>query len=92
MKLPKLTKRRAITAVCILIATGLITGGVLWYRHDQTVRAQAAAAEEAKKQQVINEKAQICYQQKQKERADMLGKVTYDQLYDGNSCYTQAAQ
>ena len=65
---------------------GLVTGGLLIYQGKKNADEQAAAVIEQQKVDKQNAVAQVCYAQKMKEKASMLGKITYDQLYDGNSC------
>ena len=47
--------------------------------------SQVAAREQAEFK-ISSERANACRQQKANENAHLIGKVTYDELYDGDSC------
>lgn len=58
--------------------------------HMYTTQAAATQkAEETKQQQLLRQKsiaADKCRQQKASQKAELIGKVTYDELYDKNEC------
>lgn len=85
----KATRKQLILAAIAVVVLGVaIAAGVL-YQQKRLVDAQAAAKAESDRVEKVNAAAQLCYQQKTKQKQSMLGKVTYDQLYDGDSCLTK---
>ena len=83
------TKKQTVVALSILMVIGLITGGLVMYQNKKIADQQAAERAEQARLDKRNAAAQICYKQKIKEKASMLGKITYDQLYDGDACLQQ---
>lgn len=79
-------KKQLLTAGLAFVFIGLAATGGLFYQHQQTVKAQAAAKAEAIRAEKANAAAQVCYQQKTDQKQKMLGKITFDQLYDGDAC------
>ncbi len=83
------SKKQTIVVLSSLLVIGLVTVGLVVYQNKKVADEQAAAVVEQQKVDRQNAAAQVCYAQKMKEKASMLGKITYDQLYDGNSCLQQ---
>lgn len=80
------TRRQIIVTACLIIlAAGGVTGGYFYQEH-RKAQAYAAAKAEAERAAKANAVAQECYQKKTTEKSSMLGKITFDQLYDGDSC------
>lgn len=80
------TKKHFAVAVVAVLVIGGGTYGLNFYQARQYAEQQAAVRAEAKRVEVANAKAQQCYKQKTEEKAAMLGKITFDQLYDGDAC------
>lgn len=80
------SKKQAVIALSSLLVVSLVTAGLVIYHNKQVADEQNAALIEQQRVDKQNASAQVCYKQKLKEKASMLGKITYDQLYDGNSC------
>lgn len=80
------TKKQTVVALIALLVVGLVSGGLVMYQNKKVADENAAAVAEQQKVEKQNAAAQVCYKQKLKEKASMLGKITYDQLYDGNAC------
>ena len=76
-----------VIGVVVFITSGVVGG----YFYQQKIAAdeRAAAQAAAQKAEKANAVAQQCYRQKTAEKTDMLGKITFDQLYDGDACTTQ---
>lgn len=73
-----------LIAVAIVGIAG-ITGSQL-YMANAAKTERAAAAELQKQLQAQSAAADACRQQKVQQKADQLGKITYDELYDYDSC------
>lgn len=82
----RLTRKQAVIAACSVIVLGLATVGGIMYQQKRSADAQAAAKAEAARAQQLNASAQECYKSKLAEKQAMLGKITFDQLYDGDTC------
>lgn len=74
-----------IGAACVV----LVVSGVGYYFYEQEQSKQRAIAEEARleREQEIEKRANECRKQKAIEKADQIGLLTYDQLYDYDECY-----
>lgn len=76
----------------VIIASGvallLFGGGFGWHMYNNKLIAdeKAALKAEALRVEKQNALAQECYKQKTTEKTAMLGKITFDQLYDGDEC------
>lgn len=68
----------------LLIAAGLVCNSI--YQTQRAATAESAAKAANERQVKLDAAAQECYKRKTAEKQKMLGKVTYDQLYDGDSC------
>ena len=79
-------KTYALTGVMLLIVTLIGIGGSRIY----LVQVAAAQKIEIEKQQKIAEfnskEADACRRKKTEEKAELVGKVTFDELYDYNEC------
>lgn len=82
------SRPRRTAAVCILLIAVLAlgAGGVQYYQAKALASQKAAAAIQQQKITAKSLAAEACRQEKAKQKADQLGKITYDQLYDGNEC------
>lgn len=79
-------KTSALLAVGVLALCALAAGGAHFYSIT-TAAAEKAAAEKRyaiEKQESLA--ADACRRKKLEEKADLLGKVTFDELYDNNEC------
>lgn len=74
----------ATTCAVVLVIAGVFGNSV--YQAQRVAAEKAAAKAAYEKQAKINAAAQECYKQKTAQKRQMLGKVTFDQLYDGDSC------
>lgn len=80
------TKKQLIVTACsVLLMTG---AGFGWNAYNNKLIAdeKAAIKAEALRVEKQNALAQECYKQKTTEKTAMLGKITFDQLYDGDAC------
>lgn len=82
------TRKQLIITAITLLVVGLATAGAIMYQQKRLADEKAAAAAEAARVEKANAAAQLCYQKKTAEKKSMLGKVTYDQLYDKDACTT----
>ena len=62
------------------------TAGYAYYQQQQAKERQAAAKVEEERARVASQKSDECRQQKVAAKADLIGKVTYDELYDYSVC------
>lgn len=83
------TKKQLVIAAIAVVVVGIIIAISIIVDQKRQADEKAAAAAEAARVEKVNAAAQVCYQKKMKEKAAMLDKITYDQLYDGDSCLTQ---
>jgi hypothetical protein len=83
------TKKQLIITAAAVVVIGIIAAVGIIVDQKKQADEKAAAATEAARIERVNAAAQVCYQKKMKEKAAMLDKITYDQLYDGDSCLTQ---
>lgn len=71
---------------------GVIAVGVIGFAGMQTYASQQAKAEQAEAtaqftlQKEKAAKADACRRAKLEQKSELIGKVTYDELYDGNEC------
>lgn len=82
------TRKQWTFAACTAVLAIAGSVGYSFYHASQVAAAKAAAKAAYDKQVKIEAAAQVCYKQKTVEKQKMLGKVTFDQLYDGDSCTT----
>jgi len=85
--LPTINRKLAVT-ICILLAVvgGIGFGGSQLYLAKVTASQEAAAVKERAAQQAKSRAADACRREKAKLKADQIGKVTYDELYDYDEC------
>ena len=83
------TKKQLVISAAALLVVGMITTVSVLLEQKRQADIQAAAAAEAARVEKENAAAQECYKQKVAEKADIMDKLTYDQLYDGDACLTQ---
>lgn len=82
----KLTRKQwALSAASVVLALGAVFGNTMYQSH-RAAAVKAAEIAEFRRVEKINATAQECYKKKTAEKQQMLGKVTFDQLYDGDSC------
>ena len=82
----RFTKRVAfILGGAVLLAGLAMTGVVIYQKQAAAVAAKAAEVKlEAERKEKAS--AMACRKQKLESKRELYGKVTYDELYDGNSC------
>ena len=82
----KPTKKQLVVVACSVLL--IIGAGFGWNAYSNKLIAdeKAAIKAEALRVEKQNAIAQECYKQKTTEKTDMLGKITFDQLYDGDAC------
>lgn len=80
------TKKQLAIATCAVLIVVGAGFGVNAYNNKRIADEQAAIKAEALRVEKQNAIAQECYKQKTTEKTAMLGKITFDQLYDGDSC------
>lgn len=80
------TRRQIMAMTGAALVVCLVVAGIVMYRQKQQADAATAAKAEAARVEKQSAAAQLCYQKKTTEKQNMLGKITYDQLYDGNAC------
>jgi len=79
-------KKAALVGSAIVIVVSLALTGTKLV-NDQVATAQSIQA--ATTQRVLKQKseaADACRRQKFEQKAELVGKVTYDEMYDGNAC------
>ena len=82
---PKVT---VLATIAVIFLGSLSFGGLQFYATQNTKAQKAQIAEQLKKEKVDSEKADACRRQKAQEKADQIGKVTFDELYDYGECDT----
>lgn len=82
----KPTKKQLVMAACSVLL--MFGAGFGWNAYNDKLIAdeKAAIKAEALRVEKKNAVAQKCYRQKTTEKTAMLGKITFDQLYDGDAC------
>lgn len=83
------SKKQLVIFAAALLVIGMVTTVSILLEQKRQADVQAAAAAETARVEKENAAAQECYKQKVAEKADIMDKLTYDQLYDGDSCLTQ---
>lgn len=80
------TKRMGVMMAGVGVVAIMAIIGVRFYQHQQAMAA--AKAEQVRFEAEKRERASAlaCRQQKLADRSELFGKVTYDELYDGNAC------
>lgn len=78
-------KQLAVAACSVLVLVGA-GFGLNAYNNKRIADEKAAIKAEALRVEKQNALAQECYKQKTTEKTAMLGKITFDQLYDGDAC------
>lgn len=74
------------------VLVGVIAVGVIGFAGMQTYASQQAKAKQAEQtaqftlQKEKAAKADACRRAKLEQKSELIGKVTYDELYDGNEC------
>ena len=85
----KPTKKQLVMAACSVLL--MFGAGFGWNAYNDKLIAdeKAAIKAEALRVEKKNAVAQECYRQKTTEKTAMLGKITFDQLYDGDACIAE---
>lgn len=86
VKLFRPTKKQALITAALLVLFIGAGFGLNAYNAKRIADQQAAVKAEAMRVEEQNATMQECYKKKTAEKTDMLGKITFDQLYDGNAC------
>lgn len=86
VKVFKPSRKQLITTCCAVVLAGAGIVGNSIYQTQRVAAAKAAAKAENERVERVNAAAQECYKKKTADKQQMLGKVTFDQLYDGDSC------
>ena len=79
--------RRTAAAGLVVVLVGAVGFGLMSAYQSQATTAQKAAV--IQQQNTIRSKsaaAEVCRRQKAEQKADLIGKVTYDELYDYDEC------
>lgn len=83
----KRNKRYAVAASIGLFVVVTVGVSVTQFYSNQTAASEKIATEkleaETRQKDIA---ADACRQKKAQDKADLIGKVTYDELYDGNEC------
>jgi hypothetical protein len=86
-QLPNISvKAMVLTAFAVVTLSGLGFGGSQFYFAQAAANEKAAALKEQKIAKEKSAAADACRRKKVEEKADQIGKLTYDQLYDNDSC------
>jgi hypothetical protein len=79
-------KLAASIVIGVLVVGALGFTGIQAYSAQQAETRQAEATEQFALQKEKAAEADACRRAKLEQKADLVGKVTYDELYDGNEC------
>lgn len=79
-------KLAASIVIGVLVVGALTFTGMQAYSAQQAEARQAEATEKFALQKEKAAEADACRRAKIEQKADLVGKVTYDELYDGNEC------
>lgn len=82
------TRKQWVAGACAMVLVVAGVAGSSIYQSQRAAAAVAAAKVEAERKVKVDAAAQECYKKKTAEKQKMLDRVTYDQLYDGDSCLT----
>lgn len=85
--LPAINPKLAI-GICagILLIGALGFNGIKFFSNQQAMAEKTAATAKQERLAEQSRAASECRQKKAAAKSDQIGKVTYDQLYDGDSC------
>lgn len=86
-RLPHVQRKVAIGVCAVLVLVSAVSvGGMHLYTSKQIADQKALAIIQQAKERSNNIAADACRQKKAAEKANLIGKVTYDELYDFNEC------
>ena len=80
------TRRVALVLGSIILLAGLATTGAFFYQKQAAATEAKAAQAKLETERKINAAAVACRKQKLDSKRELYGKITYDELYDGNAC------
>lgn len=86
-RLPALRPKFIALACIVVVAIG--TSGFMatqFYLSKVAAEQKAAAAKQQNEQKAKSIAAEACRQKKAEQKASLIGKVTYDELYDHDAC------
>jgi hypothetical protein len=87
LSLPPLNRKLlTISFIAVALVGTLGFGGSQFYLAKATAAQEAAAAKMQAAQQIKSRAADACRREKVRQKADLIGKVTYDELYDYDEC------
>ena len=76
----------ALTGMAILVVTAATFGGLQIYLGQVAASEKAATAERQDELEAKRVAADACRRQKLEEKADQIGTITYDELYNHGEC------
>lgn len=80
-------RKTVIIVGLVIIGVGVLGfGGASMYFGQVAVSQKAAAVKQQAKSEKKSVEADACRRAKAAQKADLIGKVTYDELYDGDEC------
>ncbi|QQS22130.1 hypothetical protein IPM09_01120 [Candidatus Saccharibacteria bacterium] len=80
------SRRQYIIATTILVFGLMSSGAYLYWRGEQDKASRAAERAQQERARQASIKSNECRKQKLAAKADQLGKITYDELYDYTVC------
>jgi hypothetical protein len=82
---------KIIAAVCVVIVGGSLLGfmGMQAYLSNISASQKVSAAVQQSKLKAKSIAIDACHRKKAAEKADQIGKITYDELYDHDECDKQ---
>ena len=75
-----------VTSASIVVVTLVVGGGYTLFHNYQVEQQKQAAAANAIRVEAAEAKSAECRAKKAEEKADQIGMITYDELYDYKSC------
>ena len=87
LRLPTLRKNTILAiGIALVIVLGVSAGGVRYYTAQAEANKKAALLQQQKDVKEKSSIADACRRKKAEQKADLIGKVTYDELYDYGEC------
>lgn len=86
-RVPHISRKVLIAACVALVCIGIV-GGIGMQRYSAQVAAaqKAAAAKQLAELKAKSASADACRREKAEQKADLIGKITFDELYDYGAC------
>jgi len=84
--IPLRPKLIALLCLMIIIVGAIGIGGAQYFNSKAEAAQKAATAERQHKLAAKSLAAEACRRKKAEQKADLIGKVTYDELYDYDEC------